>query len=105
MKSVLLTALIGVIAGCVDLAPMVKRKLGKHAIASAFVFYFILPFIILHTEMFTMAWWLKGGVISLALAAPVIILVARDDPKSVPPMIVMPLALGTLIGAAGHFLL
>lgn len=105
MKVPLLTLLVGIVAGTIDILPMLKMKLDKHAILSAFVYYLILPFIIFNTNLFGMAWWLKGGVIALALAIPVIILVAKEDKKSVPPMAVTAVVLGTLIGAAGHFIL
>ena len=105
MKGILLTCLIGVIAGAIDVLPMIKMKLDRFSIVSAFVFYFILPFIILNTELFGMPWWLKGGVTGLAMALPIIIMVAKEDKKSAPPMLIMSAVLGTLIGIAGHFLL
>lgn len=105
MKTILLTCLIGIIAGAVDILPMIKMKLDRYSIASAFVFYFILPFVILNIDLFGLVWWLKGGVTGLAMAAPTIIMVAKEDKKSVPPMIIMSAVLGTLIGIAGHFLL
>lgn len=104
MKTFLLTFVIGIIAGTIDILPMLKMKLDKYAISSAFVFYFILPFIIFNTYLFGIVWWLKGGVITLALALPVIIIVAKEDIKSIPPMVVMSIVLGTLIGLAGHFI-
>lgn len=105
MKTILLTCLIGIIAGAVDILPMFKMKLDRYSIASAFVFYFILPFVILNIDLFGLVWWLKGGVTGLAMAAPTIIMVAKEDKKSVPPMLIMSAVLGTLIGIAGHFLL
>lgn len=105
MRTILFTILIGLVAGLIDILPMLKMKLDKSAIWSAFIFYFIMPFIILNTELFGMAWWLKGGVIALALALPVIIIVSKDDKKSVPPMVLMSVLLGTLIGVAGHFII
>ena len=105
MKTILLTCLIGIIAGAVDILPMIKMKLDRYSIASAFVFYFILPFVILNIDLFGLAWWLKGGVTGLAMAAPTIIMVAKEDKKSAPPMLIMSAVLGTLIGIAGHFLL
>ncbi len=105
MKEFLLTALVGLVAGVVDILPMIKMKLNKYAISSAFIFYFIMPFIIFNTNLFGMAWWLKGGVITLLLALPVIIIVSKEDKKSVPPMVVMSVVLGTLIGVAGHFII
>ena len=105
MKTFLLTCLIGMIAGAIDVLPMIKMKLDRHSIASAFVFYFILPFVILDIDLFGLVWWLKGGVTGLAMALPIIIMVAKEDKKSAPPMLIMSAVLGTLIGIAGHFLL
>lgn len=101
----LLTLLIGVIAGIIDVLPMIKMKLDKYSVSSAFVHYIIAPFIIFNTELFGMAWWLKGGVISLLLAVPTMILVAKDDKKSVVPMVIMSIILGTLVGVSGFFML
>ncbi len=104
MKTILLTLLIGIIAGILDILPMLTRKIDIHSILSAFVFYLITPFIILNINLFGMAWWLKGGIINLALAIPIIIIVAKEDRKSIPPMVVMSVILGTLIGITGHFI-
>ncbi len=100
MKELLLTLLIGVIAGVIDVLPMIKMKLDKYSISSAFVHYLIAPFIIFNTDLFGMIWWLKGGVITLLLAIPVIILVAKDDKKSAVPIVVMSVFLGTLMSVA-----
>lgn len=104
MKTILLTLLIGIVAGFLDILPMLKRKLDRQSILSAFVFYLIMPFIILNIDLFGMAWWLRGGVINMALAIPIIILVAKEDKKSIVPMVVMSVVLGTLIGITGHFI-
>ena len=105
MREFFITLALGLAAGIIDVLPMIKMKLDKYSISSAFIYYVILPFIILNIDLFGMAWWLKGGVTALALAVPVIIIVAKDDKKSAPPMAVMSVVLGTLIGIAGHFLL
>lgn len=105
MKEFFITLLLGIVAGAVDVLPMMKMKLDRHSIASAFVFYLILPFVILNIDLYGLVWWLKGGVTGLALALPVIIIVSGEDKKSVPPMIVMSAVLGTAISAAGHFIL
>lgn len=105
MEEFLLTALIGAGAGIIDILPMIKMKLDKYAITSAFIYYFILPFIIFNTDLFGMTWWLKGGVIAFALATPVMIVVAKEDKRSVPPMAVTSVILGTMIGVVGHFVL
>jgi len=105
MRLFLLTLLTGVVVGTIDILPMLKMKLDKHATISAFVFYLIVPFIIYNTDLFGMAWWLKGAVITLLLELPVIILVAKEGWKGVIPIAAMSIVLGTLISVAGKFVL
>lgn len=105
MNEFFVTLLTGVVAGVIDVLPMIKMKLDNYSKASAFVHYLIAPFIIFNTGLFGMAWWLKGGVLNLLLAIPVIILAAKDDQTSALPMAVTSVILGTAIGAAGHFVL
>lgn len=52
MDKFFITCMLGIAVGAVDILPMVKMKLDKYSIASTFVFYFTLPFIILNTELF-----------------------------------------------------
>ena len=105
MKLFLLTLLTGVVFGIIDILPMLKMKLDKHAIISAFVFYLIMPFIVYNTNLFGMAWWLKGAVITLLLGLPVIVLVAKEGIKGIIPIIAMSIILGTLIGVVGRFVI
>ena len=105
MKIFLLTLFTGVVAGVIDVLPMIKMKLDKSAILSAFIFYLIVPFIIYNTNLFGMSWWLKGSVITLLLALPVIILVAKEGLNAAIPIAAMSIVLGTLIGVAGRFVL
>lgn len=104
MKEFLLTCLIGIIIGAIDVLPMIKMKLDKYSILSAFLFYLILPFIILNIDLYGIIWWLKGGIVGLILALPVIIIVAKEDKKSALPMFIMSIILGSLIGIIGHFM-
>lgn len=104
MKEFFLTLLIAIIAGLIDVLPMFKMKLDKYSIASAFVYYLVMPFIVYHVNLFNDIWYIKGGIIGLLLALPVIIMVAKDDKKSAIPMVIMSLVLGSLVGIAGHYL-
>lgn len=105
LKEILVTAFIGIVVGGIDILPMIKMKLDKYSITSAFIFYFTLPFIINNVDLFGLAWWLKGALIGFALALPTIIMVAKDDKKSVPPMLIMSAVLGTVISAINHFIM
>lgn len=102
--SFLLTLLIGIVAGVIDVLPMIKMKIDKYSITSAFVYYLIVPFVIFSIDWFANLWWLRGGVVSVLMAIPVIILVAKEDKKSPIAMTVMSIVLGSIIGVVGHFL-
>jgi hypothetical protein len=104
MKEVLLTILIGCIAGIIDILPMIKMKLDKYALSSAFKFYFVMPLVIFNIKLFENLWWLKGGLITLVLAIPTTILASKTDKKAVIPIGIMAVVLGTGIGFAGYFL-
>lgn len=98
-----LTLLIGIVAGVIDILPMVKMKVDKYSCLSAFVYYLIVPFVIFGINWFGNLWWLRGGVVAILMAIPVIILVAKEDKKSPVAMTIMSIVLGTIIGLVGHF--
>lgn len=100
----LLTLLIGIIAGVIDVLPMIKMKVDKYSTLSAFVYYVIVPFIIFGNNWFGDLWWLRGGIVSILMAIPVIILVAKEDKKSPIAMTIMSIVLGSIIGVVGHLL-
>lgn len=100
----LLTLLIGIVAGIIDILPMIKMKVDRYSIVSAFVYYVILPFVIFRIDWFGNIWWLRGGVVALLMAIPVIILVAKEDKKSPIAMTIMSIVLGSIIGVVGNLL-
>jgi len=104
MNNILLTLLIGIFAGVIDIAPMIKMKLDKYACISAFIFYFTMPFIIFNLDILNNIWWIKGGIICFILELPVLVLVAKEDKKGMIPIAIMSIVLGTLIGVVGHYL-
>lgn len=57
MKTFLLTCLIGMIAGAIDILPMIKMKLDRHSIASASYFISFFP---LSSWILTCSAW-SGG--------------------------------------------
>ena len=102
MDKFFITCMLGIAVGAVDILPMVKMKLDKYSIASTFVFYFTLPFIILNTELFHVVWWIKGGLICGILALPMIIIVSKEDKKSGLPMLIISTMLGEVIAILAH---
>ena len=104
MRNLLWTLLIGAVAGTIDILPMIKMKLDKYALSSAFTFYFVMPFIIFNLAFLDNLWWLKGGLITIVLSIPTTILASKADKKAIIPISMMAIVLGTAISAAGHFL-
>ncbi len=102
--SFLLTLLIGILAGIIDVMPMIKMKVDKYSCMSAFLYYVIVPFFVFGINWFKDLWWLRGGVVAILMAIPVIILVSKEDKKSPVVMIIMSIVLGSIIGVVGHFL-
>nr|WP_129733554.1 hypothetical protein [Parabacteroides goldsteinii] len=104
MNVLLLSAIIGIVAGIIDIIPMVIQKLDRRATVSAFLQYFFVSIIIVNIDLPHIVWWLQGGLISVALALPVVVIVSTKDKKAVPIILTMAAVLGTLIGIAGHYL-
>ena len=104
MDTLLLSVIIGVVAGLIDIIPMVIQKLDKRASISAFLQYFFASIIIVNIDLPYIVWCLQVGLISVALALPVVVLVSAQDKKAVPIILSMAAVLGTLIGIAGHYL-
>jgi hypothetical protein len=100
MNDFLIAIIIGLVAGLIDVTPMIIMKLEKIANISAFVHYFVLGLIIPFVG-WDLAPWLKGIIISLLSALPVMIIVYPKDKKAIIPMIIFSLVLGAGIGIAG----
>jgi hypothetical protein len=104
MDTLLLSVVIGIVAGIIDIIPMIIQKLDKRAIISAFLQYFFVSIIIVNIDLPHIVWWLQGWLISVALTLPVVFIVSAQDKKAVPIILTMAAILGTLIGMAGHYL-
>ncbi|MDZ7723603.1 MAG: hypothetical protein U5R06_12575 [candidate division KSB1 bacterium] len=100
MNDFLIAIIIGLIAGMIDIIPMIIMKLEKSASISAFVHYFALGLIIPFVD-WGIEPWIKGIVIALLTAIPIMIIVFPKDKKAIIPMIIFSLILGAGIGIAG----
>ena len=100
MNNFLIAVIIGLIAGLIDIIPMIIRKLNKRDTISAFVHYFALGLIIPFVN-WPIAPWITGVIIALLTAVPVMIIVYPRDKKAIMPMIIFSLILGAGIGIAG----
>lgn len=100
MDKILLSIVLGTLAGVIDIIPMFMQKLDRYSIASAFIQWVVLGFVITHIE-FGVGGWLKGLIVAVLLSIPVIVLVAKADPKSAVPIIVMSAILGSAVSFIG----
>lgn len=104
MSKLLLSLIIGVAAGIIDIVPMIFQKLDRYSIISAFIQWVVVAFVITHIH-FGVEGWLKGLIIAVLMALPIIALVMKTDVKSAIPILVMSVILGSLVGfAADRFI-
>ncbi len=100
MNNILIALIIGLIAGLIDIIPMIIKKLEKRDTISAFVHYFALGLIIPFVS-WEITPWIKGSIIALLTAMPIMIIVYPKDKKAILPMIIFSLILGAGIGLTG----
>ncbi len=92
---------IGALAGILDIIPMVLQKLDRFSNLSAFVHWLVLGVIISYIQL-PLSPWLKGLVIAELSSLPIVILVMKNDIKSVVPILVMSAILGIAVGVASN---
>ena len=100
MNSILIALLIGIIAGIIDVIPMIIQKLDKHASWSAFVHWIVLGLLIPFVD-WNIAPWLKGLIIGEIGVLPIMILVSAEDKKALLPITIMSAILGIGVAVAG----
>lgn len=98
MREFLLAIVLGVSAGVIDIIPMILQKLDKYSIISAFVQWVVIGVIVTYSRVFGLESWLNGLVISVLMSLPIVILVMKNDRKSVPMILFMSAVLGSLVG-------
>jgi hypothetical protein len=104
MPKIFLALLLGLAAGLLDVAPMVAHKMNPYACWSAFLHYLVFGIVVAYVP-WDMAGWLKGLLLGILLAVPVVVMVSKDDPKSGIPILAMAVVLGSLVGwASGRFI-
>lgn len=100
MNHILIALIIGIVAGLLDVIPMVMMKLKKNAILSAFMHWLVLGLIIPFVD-WNIDPWLKGLIIGELSAIPVMVSIYSDDKKSIIPIILMAAILGIGVAIAG----
>ena len=97
MSKLIISIIIGIIAGIIDVIPMIIQKLDKHTNWSAFIHWVVMGIIISYIQI-PLSPWLKGLAIAELSALPVVIIVPKEDKKAIIPILVMSAILGILVG-------
>lgn len=105
MDKLSLAIILGLILGMIDIIPMMIKRLPKYSTISAFIHYFVVTIVIVLIDIPYIPWWLKGGLLGLALMLPMLIHVGHTDKKPLPIITANAIILGSIAGIASHFLL
>jgi len=97
MKKTQLGILLGIIAGVIDVIPMVLQKLTWDANLSAFSLWIISGFLIA-TSSLKIKSVAKGIIIPFLVLLPSAIIIGWQEPFSLIPITIMTLILGSALG-------
>jgi len=97
MKKIVFALATGVIAGGVDILPMVLNKMDWYSTSSAFVHWIALGIIIPYVS-WKIVPWAKGVVIAVITSLPIMLIVAKEDVTAIAPMLIFSVVLGALLG-------
>jgi hypothetical protein len=97
MNKLKLGVILGILAGIIDLIPMIFQGLSLEADISAFFFWIVAGFFISTSEI-KLKGILKGVIISLILLVPLAFIIGWQEPASLFPVIIMNFILGALLG-------
>lgn len=100
MNNLTIALIIGIVAGTIDVVPMLIQKLDKASCISAFFHYLALGLIIPFVHWGIQA-WITGLLISILSAIPIIIIVYPKDKKAILPIAAFSVLLGIGIALAG----
>lgn len=89
--------LSGIVAGGIDILPMVLKKMDRYSILSAFVHWVVLGVIIPYVN-WNMHPSVRGLIIAVISAIPIMLIVAKEDVQAVIPMLIFSVILGLLLG-------
>jgi hypothetical protein len=97
MKKTQLGVLLGVVAGVIDVIPMLIQKLTWDANLSAFSLWVVSGFLIATTNLIVKG-VLKGIIIPFLVLLPSAFIIGWQEPFSLVPMSIMTLILGSALG-------
>ena len=98
-KKILFGIGLGIIAGLIDLIPMILQNLPWNANISAFSMWLVIGFLVSVTEL-KINDILKSILIAFLVLLPSLFIIGVQDPFSLIPIIVMTLLLSSMLGFA-----
>ncbi len=97
MKKIKLGIILGIVAGIIDIIPMIFQGLTWDANLSAFTFWIAAGFFISTTKLYAKG-AVKGVIISLIMLVPLAFIIGWQEPTILIPIIIMNVILGSLLG-------
>ncbi|MDR2009979.1 MAG: hypothetical protein LBQ22_05810 [Bacteroidales bacterium] len=97
VKKIKIGILLGIVAGIIDVIPMILQNLTWDANLSAFTMWIIVGFLIATIDL-NINSIIKGLLIAFLVLLPSAILIGWQEPISLIPIIIMTTILGGLLG-------
>ena len=97
MRKQIIGIILGIIAGIIDVIPMIIQKLTWDANISAFIMWVVVGFLITTVDL-KIKPILKGILIAFLVLLPSAILIGWKEPVSLIPITIMTLILSSLLG-------
>ncbi len=97
MKKLIIGIVLGIVAGTIDIVPMISKGLTWDANISAFSMWIIVGFLISIVDLKINS-IIKGILLAFLVLLPSAILIGWKEPESLIPISVMTIILGGLIG-------
>ena len=98
MNRIVIGLIVGIIAGIIDVTPMIMMKLSWDADISAFSMW-VIACILIATNDIAIPGFIKGIIIAFMTLTPSAVLIGWKEPMSLLPISVMTLILGSISGA------
>jgi len=102
MTHILIALAIGIVAGIIDVIPMIAQKMDRTANLSAFVHWVVLGLIIPFVS-WGLPGWLTGLIIAELTAIPILLIIAAEDKGAIVLITLMSAILGAGVGLAGSW--
>ncbi|WP_297625580.1 hypothetical protein [uncultured Rikenella sp.] len=103
--AIVFTIFVGVVVGLIDALPMFLKKMNRANCWSAFLQYVVVTFVVFNTTLpqIGVTHWLVGPIVAVLMALPMVVMIAREEKKAVPFVLVNAVVLGFIISAIKHF--